>query len=187
MPSIARRAAAVVVPFAVPFAFAACSGMGPTTAAPGSGAPDVPAAIAAPTGNKLAMTLKGSGLQNYECRAKTGGGGYDWAFVGPEAALRDKSDALVGRHYGGPTWEYGDGSKVTGKVVADVPSPNPGNIPWLLLSGTSTAQDGALRGTTYIQRVNTSGGVAPAEPCTASTAGQKKGVRYTADYVFYRG
>ncbi len=181
------RRAAVVVPFVVlPFAFAACN-TAPTTAAPGSGAPDVPAAIAAPSGNKVAMTLKGTGLQNYECRAKSGGAGYDWAFVGPEAALRDKSDALVGRHYGGPTWEYGDGSKVTGKVVADVPSPSAGNIPWLLLAGTSTAQDGALRGTTFVQRVNTTGGVPPSEPCTASTAGQKKGVRYTADYVFYRG
>lgn len=183
MPSIARRAAAVVVPLAVPFAFAACSGMGPTTAAPGSGAPDVPAAIAAPSGHRVATTLKGSGLQNYECRAKAGG--YEWAFVGPEAALRDRSDALVGRHYGGPTWEYGDGSKVTGKVVAEAPSPGSGNISWMLLSGTSSATGGVLKGTTYIQRIDTSGGVAPTEPCSAATAGQKRGVRYTADYVFY--
>jgi len=147
---------------------------------------DVPAAIAVPSSSKLAFTLKASGLQNYECRAKAdAAGGYDWVFVAPEAALRDK-DAIVGRHYAGPTWEYGDGSKVTGKVVANVTSPTAGNIPWLLLQGNAAPTPGRLAGTTYIQRVNTSAGVAPSDPCTAATAGTKKEVRYTADYLFYK-
>jgi hypothetical protein len=147
---------------------------------------NVPAAIAVPTGNSLAVTLKGSGLQNYECRAKPGTpGGYDWAFVGPEAALRDKGDVLVGRHSAGPVWEYGDGSKVTGKVVADSAAPAAGNIPWLLLKGTASGT-GVLAGVTYIQRTNTEGGVAPSETCNARAVGTAKGVRYTADYLFYK-
>jgi hypothetical protein len=147
---------------------------------------DVPAAIAVPSASKLAFTLKGSGLQNYECRAKAdAAGGYDWVFVSPEAALREK-DAIVGRHYAGPTWEYGDGSKVTGKVVASAAAPTAGNIPWLLLQGTAAPAPGRLAGTTYIQRVNTTAGVAPSESCTAVSAGTKKEVRYSADYLFYK-
>jgi hypothetical protein len=38
----------------------------------------------------------------------------------------------------------------------------------------------------YIQRLNTVGGVAPAEPCDAKTVGSKKAVPYSADYVFYK-
>jgi hypothetical protein len=163
------------------FAVAGCSGMGSMTNSGG-----VPAAIAVPAGNNLAVTLKGSGLQNYECRAKAGSaGGYDWTLVGPEAALRDKSDALVGRHTPGPQWEYGDGSRVTGKLVADSPAPAAGNIPWLLLKGTATGT-GVLAGVTYVQRTNTEGGVAPSETCSAQLAGTKKSVRYSADYLFYK-
>jgi hypothetical protein len=172
---------------ALPLAIGACSSPGRVGPSLAQARADVPAAIAVPTGSKLVVTLKGSGLQNYECRAKAGAaGGYDWTFVAPEAALRDKGDAVVGRHYGGPTWEYGDDSKVTGKVLADVPAPAAGNIPWLLLQGTASPQAGVLNGITYIQRINTSGGTAPSDACNASLAGTKKGVRYAADYLFYR-
>jgi hypothetical protein len=167
-------------------ALAACTTTG-NKGAEGSSVSNVPAAIATPSGNKLAFTLRGSGVQNYECRAKAdAAGGYDWVFVAPEAALYDRSDALVGRHYGGPTGEYGDDSKVTGKVVADAPAPAAGNIPWLLLSGTPTARGGVLAGVTYVQRVNTHGGVSPSDTCSAATAGTRKGVRYSADYLFYK-
>jgi hypothetical protein len=173
---VSRVAAAGVV--------AGCSGMGSTA----SSSSALPAAIAVPSGNSLAVTLKGSGLQNYECRAKAdAAGSYDWAFIGPEAALRDKSDALVGRHSPGPQWEYGDGSKVTGKMVADVPAPKPGSIPWLLLKGTSSGTGGVLSGVTYVQRTNTEGGVAPSDACNASAVGTRKAVRYSADYLFYKG
>jgi hypothetical protein len=175
-------------PFAVavlPFILVACSGMPSIT---NSTPPTtVPASIAAPSGNKFAFLLKASGMQNYECRAKAdAAGGYDWVFVGPEAALRDRSYTLVGRHYGGPTWEYGDGSKVTGKLVADAAAPTAGNIPWLLLKGTSSGPNGVFANVTYVQRTNTTGGTAPSDMCNASLAGSKKGVRYTADYLFYK-
>jgi hypothetical protein len=178
-----------VRPFAVavlPFILAACSGM-PSTGSSGTASTSVPAAIAVPSGNKLAFMLKGSGMQNYECRAKAdAAGGYDWTFVSPEAALRDKSDTLVGRHYAGPTWEYGDGSKVTGKVVADAAAPVAGNIPWLLLKGTPGGSNGVFAVVTYVQRTNTNGGTAPSDMCNASLAGSKKAVRYSADYLFYK-
>ena len=168
---------------------AACGNMAPSTPGGTDLKPiDVPAAIATPTGSTLVTTLKGSGVQHYECRAKSDAtGGYDWAFVAPEAVLRDRSDAIVGRHDAGPTWEHGDGSKVVGKVLASVPAPAVGDIPWLLLQGTPTAKPGVLANVKYVQRVATRGGTAPTEPCTRATAGTKNSVRYTADYLFYRG
>jgi hypothetical protein len=44
-----------------------------------------------------------------------------------------------------------------------------------------------LTATTFIQRVNTSGGVAPSTGCAASTdVGKQAFVPYTTDYYFYR-
>ena len=40
--------------------------------------------------------------------------------------------------------------------------------------------------TTYIQRVNTTGGLAPTSGCDASTVGTVAKVPYTADYYFYK-
>src|SRR5688572_2931705 len=79
-----------------------------------SSMPQVPAAIAAPAG-KAAMTLQGVGLLTYECRAKAEN--FEWTFAGPSAELRDRSGTVVGKYYGGPTWEHSDGSKVTGKQL----------------------------------------------------------------------
>ena len=45
---------------------------------------------------------------------------------------------------------------------------------------------GAMQGVTYIQRVATQGGVAPAAACTAAGVGQKQVVQYEADYIFWR-
>lgn len=188
MKSMMRPLAIAALPASLSIALAACSGMGSMGMMNASAnASDIPAAIAVPAGNKLALTLKGSGLQNYECRAKAdAAGGYDWTLIAPEAVLRDKSDALVGRHYGGPTWEHGDGSKVTGKQIAAAPAPTPGNIPWLLLQATASSGNGTFNGVTYVQRIHTSGGTAPSDSCNASAAGSKKQVRYSADYVFYK-
>jgi hypothetical protein len=54
------------------------------------------------------------------------------------------------------------------------------------------AQDGPTGGdklsdTTFLQRLNTAGGVAPSTGCTQSTdVGNKALVSYTADYFFYK-
>ncbi len=168
---------------ALPIALAACSGMGPMGSMK---AADVPAAIAVPSGNKVAYTLKGSGLLNYECRPKADGSGFDWVLASPEAVLRDKNDAIVGKYYGGPTWEYGDGSKVTGKQLATAPAPAAGSIPWQLVQANPSTGNGVLGGVTYIQRINTNAGTAPSDSCNSTTVAGKKQVRYSADYVFYK-
>jgi hypothetical protein len=88
-------------------------------------------------------------------------------------------------HFAGPTWQANDGSKVAGKLVAPAPSDGTA-IPWLLLSAASTTP-GTFADTTFIQRVNTTGGLAPAAAtCNASTSGTQREVPYTADYHFWR-
>lgn len=164
----------------LPAILAACAGMTGSTAAP-----DVPAAVAVPSGNKPAMTLVGAGLLTYECRAKAGADTFEWAFAGPDAKLTDKGGAVVGKYYGGPTWEHSDGSKVTGKQLAVSPS-SAGNIPMQLVQANPATGSGAFSGVTYIHRLNTKGGVAPTDPCGAATSGAKKTVNYSADYVFYK-
>jgi hypothetical protein len=161
-------------------ALAACSNMSHMAT------PDVPAAIAVPAGNKVAMWALGSGDLTYECRPKAAAAGtFEWAFAGPNAVLSDKSGAAVGKYYGGPTWESNDGSKVTGKQLAVSPG-NAGSIPLQLVQANPATGAGAMTGVTYIQRLNTIGGVAPADTCDAATAGSKKLVKYQADYVFYK-
>ena len=47
-------------------------------------------------------------------------------------------------------------------------------------------RDGKMSRATYVQRVNTTGGLALASGCDASTVGQISRVPYTAKYFFYR-
>lgn len=153
-----------------------------------SSAPDVPAPIAVPSGNKVSMRTVGVGELTYECREKQGAAGtFEWTFVAPTATLWDTSRTkAVGKYYGGPTWESSDGSKVTGKQLAIAPATNAGAIPFQLVQAAPATGNGVMQGVTYIQRMNTVGGVAPNEPCAASSAGQRRHVKYEADYVFYK-
>ena len=174
------RKLAIPLIAALPLAMTACAGMQSMSA------PDVPAAVAVPAGNKPTMMLKGVGLLTYECRAKAGAAGaHEWVFAGPDAALQDKNGMRVGKYYGGPTWEHNDGSKITGKQLAVSPGAT-GNIPLQLVQTSPATGSGAFSGVTYIQRVNTMGGVAPTAPCDAGTMGSKRTVNYSADYVFYK-
>lgn len=147
---------------------------------------DLPEPVRVPAGHTMAMKAVGVGELTYECKAKAAdANAYEWVFVGPVAKLMDASNKEVGKYYAGPTWESMDGSKVTGKQVAVAPA-QPGSIPLQLVKAEPAMGKGAMTGVTYIQRVNTKGGVAPADPCTASSAGMKKQVPYQADYVFFR-
>lgn len=165
-----------------PFVMLGCSSM-PMM----SSAPEVPAPIAVPAGNKMSMRTVGVGELTYECREKQGAAGaFEWVFVAPTATLWDASRTkAVGKYYAGPTWESNDGSKVTGKQLAISPGPQ-GAIPLQLVQASPATGSGVMQGVTYIQRLNTVGGVAPKESCAASAAGQRRQVKYEADYVFYK-
>ena len=91
----------------------------------------------------------------------------------------------VGTHYAGPTWESNSGSKVVARRVVNTGcTPDAKAIAWLLLETVTADGPGIFGDVTFIQRVNTTGGVAPAAPGTF--VGEEARVPYTAEYFFYR-
>jgi hypothetical protein len=150
-------------------------------------APDVPAKIAVPAGNKLFLIGHAVGVQIYSCNATPAG--VAWGFVAPRANLYNDHGKLIVTHFAGPTWQAKDGSAVVGQRVDGV-TVDATSIPWLLLSAASTSvgQDGdRLTKTTFIQRIATTGGLAPAAgACNAATVGTQREIPYTADYTFWK-
>jgi hypothetical protein len=165
-------------------------------------APDVPANLVVPEGNSLFLKVNATGTQNYICMP-TG-----WTFFGPQATLFVKfkwfnSEIVqqIGTHFlspnpaeGGtarPTWQGSlDTSSVWARAIANSTDPMfvaPDSIPWLLLqtAGTQRGPGGGatFAQTTYIQRVNTLGGIAPTGACNVGAVAL---VPYTTDYYFYK-
>ena len=146
----------------------------------------LPDTIKVPAGNKMVLETVGAGLITYECKDKKDGGGQEWVFVGPDAALNDRNGKAVGKYYGPPaTWESKDGSKITATQLAVSPNGS-GNIPLQLVKANPASGNGAMQGVTYIQRLATQGGTAPATPCVEASKGRKETVAYQADYLFWK-
>jgi len=160
-------------------------------------AQSVPANIAVPTGNSLLRVAHAVGTQNYVCVSS----GSDFKFVlfTPQATLFDDDSRQVGTHYFSPnpqeggvvraTWQDSDTTTVWGQAKqssADADFVAPGAIPWVLLQSVGAQGAGDLGQTTFMQRLNTSGGMAPADGCnSAEDVGVQAFVPYTADYYFY--
>ena len=160
--------------------------------------PAVPAALEAPEGQRAVRIAHAVGTQNYICL----GASLPWTFIGPQATLFDDEGEQTMTHFLSPnpteggiaraTWQHSrDTSAVWAQAIASSTDPAyvaDGAIPWLLLRvvGAQTGADGGARisSTTYIQRVNTVGGSAPAGVCPA--AGVRVFVPYETDYVFYK-
>ena len=157
-------------------AAAAFAAAGDTKRGPDLGACDQ---LRAPEGSVLAAHLYARGVQLYRWD------GVSWVFEGPSAELYADAGfhGQVGTHFAGPTWVHRGGSTVRGSSpLACVVDANA--IPWLLLRATPEPIPGVFGRVTAIQRVNTTGGKAPAVPGTA--AGEVRRVPYTAEYYFYR-
>jgi hypothetical protein len=137
-----------------------------------------------PAGNRLDSVFKARGVQNYGCSAAGA-----WTLLEPAATLTgitlDPVRRVTAIHFRGPSWQSdSDGSLVVGKSPVSAPSATPNSIPQLLITADRDASRGAgtFGGVTYIQRLATVGGVAPAAGCTA---GQTRAVRYSAVYRFF--
>jgi hypothetical protein len=141
-------------------------------------APEVPDDIVVPAGNKVQFHAFAIGVQIYTWN------GSSWGNAVPEATLFH-GEGVVAIHFAGPTWESNSGSRVVGalpplgRATVDTNS-----IQWLRLSAASTEGPGIFADTTYIQRVNTVGGLAPS--ANGAFVGQVARMPYTADYFFYR-
>jgi Protein of unknown function (DUF3455) len=95
-----------VTVFLLMFLVAACASLQPPTPMV-----KVPDKLKPGANELLAMIVAAKGVQIYECRArKDQVGGYEWAFVAPEADLFDARGNRIGRHYAGPHWESTDGA-----------------------------------------------------------------------------
>jgi hypothetical protein len=148
-------------------------------------APDVPDAIAVPAELQPVLFVHASGSQIYTCRAGTDGK-FSWTLKGPESELRDRKDKVIGQHSAGPAWKLNDGSEVTGKMTAQVPSLDDESIPWLLVNVVTNSGKGQLAKVAAIQRVHTHGGKpAASDVCDESHKDAETSSKYSADYYFF--
>lgn len=145
--------------------------------------PELPegcSSIAVEAGNKLAFHVYAKGVQIYRWN------GLAWSFVAPEATLYAESGYFgeVGIHGMGPHWTSKSGSRVeAARVTGTGCRPDPTAIDWILLKQTKATGPGIFANVTFIQRTNTTGGLAPTEPGSLNELRQ---VPYTAEYYFYR-
>ena len=146
-------------------------------------AQEVPKQIQPPANVQLLLQVHAKGDQVYTCKGDAAQ--FTWTLKAPDAQLFDKDGKPFGKHFAGPSWEANDGSRVTGKAVANAPSPDADSIPWLLVNVVTHEGSGVLSNVTTIQRLNTKGGKAPATGCDASHVGQEVRAPYSADYLFY--
>ena len=166
----------------------------------------VPSNLVVDEGHVAFLETKAYGTQNYICMPAAAG--VAWKFLGPQATVfvpAPKFQQQIATHYlsanpvenGTPraTWQASsDSSSVWAKMIQPSTDPNyvaPGAIPWLLLQAVGHADgpigSGLMTRTTFIQRINTEGGVAPAAGCTQlSHVGTVALVPYSTDYIFYR-
>jgi hypothetical protein len=165
--------------------------------------PSVPEDIAV-SGLKPFLRGHAIGTQNYICAPAATASGVDWLFIGPQATLFNADGEQIVTHFqssnpfkGGvihATWQHSrDTSAVWAKKYkgsTDANYVSPDAIEWLLLevTGQQVGPTGGdrLATTTFIQRLNTVGGVAPpSSECTASSINTRRLVPYEADYYFY--
>ena len=153
-----------------------------------TGPQDIPDKLKVPSGNVLLLRAYGKGVQKYTCTASATGPKFSPPV--PHAILlkddRDEGD-LVAIHFGGPTWEALDGSSVVGDTAKaqHFKAPDPDGVDWLLLPAKSNAGNGLFSQVTYIQRLFTDGGQAPAGGCDQAHEHSEVLVEYSAQYFFY--
>jgi hypothetical protein len=164
--------------------------------------PLVPESIQVEAGHRPFLVAHAIGTQAYICQLS--GTAVKWVHIGPQATLFDEDLEQVLTHFLSPnpiaggtpdaTWQHSrDTSAVWARKIAessDAAFVAPGAIPWFLLREAGS-QEGPTGGdkmtrTTFIHRVNTTGGQAPSNGCSVpADINSRKFVPYTADYFFY--
>lgn len=144
----------------------------------------IPEAIRVPDGHEAFLTVHAKGNQIYLCTVKNDL--YSWQIQAPDAQLFDDSGQIVGKHYSGPVWEYKEGSRVQGKLVSKIDKTPGSAITWLLVEVVGHTGKSPFAKSSFINRINTQGGIPPAGGCDANHLGSEKHVNYSADYIFYR-
>ncbi|HYA66393.1 MAG TPA: DUF3455 domain-containing protein, partial [Burkholderiaceae bacterium] len=164
----------------------------PMPSAPGAEPPSGPATgalrltyqrpLRSPPTAMEVLRLEGKGSQVFRCESQPAG--LRWTYRLPEAELRDTKGQLVMRHGVNLSFEHVDGSRLVGEIVDHVPSPSGESLPWLLLKARGFGE-GALEGISYVQRINTVGGMPPSS-CEPGQLNQVLRVPFSAEFVFFR-
>ena len=170
--------------------------------------PPVPPGLEVPAGNELYLLGHATGTQNYACQLAASLGRVAWTLFTPEATLFGEQGEQLTTHFFSPnpfeftpgtfangliraTWQDSrDTSTFWGKAIASA-TVRPDAIASVLLqrAGVKPGPTGGttLAVATFVQRLNTFGGLAPATGCDVPTdVGHKAFVPYTADYFFYK-
>ena len=165
--------------------------------------PAVPAELEVPAGHTLFLRGRAIGTQNYICLPTDPG--FGWVLFGPQATLFKFRRQII-THFLSPnpdeadlpraTWQHSrDTSRIWGncgriflrsrfrqarcdsRLLLEVVGADPGPA-----GGTRLTE------TVFIQRIRTSGGLAPATGCDdqASNVGARAFVPYRAVYLFYK-
>jgi hypothetical protein len=170
--------------------------------------PQVPTDIQVEAGNEAFLLGRGVGTQNYVCQPAASVGRVAWTLSTPEATLFSDEHEQLTTHFFSPnpfepsptpfangpvrvTWQDSRDTSIVWAQLTGSATVNSNAIPWLRLqmAGVQVGPTGGgtLAVTTFIQRVNTVGGLAPATGCDIPTdVGRKAFVPYTADYFFYK-
>jgi hypothetical protein len=164
--------------------------------------PPVPAGLEVDAPNQAFLVGHAVGTQNYECQPLNPLGRVDWVLFTPQATLFDDQAAQIITHFNSPnpdeggaivraTWQDSrDTSSIWARGIAFA-TVDPDAIAWVKLQvvGRRLGPTGgnALSGATFVQRVNTKGGLAPTTGCEVlSDVGHKAFMPYSADYFFYK-
>jgi len=144
------------------------------------------------------------GTQNYICLPA--GAGFAYSLFTPEATLFDNNEQII-THFFSPnpdenrtiraSWEDSrDSSRVWAATVpngasTDAKFVDKNSVAWLKLKADGHREGPSngdrLSNVTFVQRLNTHGGVAPSTGCASlADVGNKAFVDYTADYFFYK-
>ena len=145
---------------------------------------DMPAGLDPPVEATLEAAFPARGVQIYVCAAPAAGGVPAWTLKAPHALLFEGFETAA-IHFAGPSWQALDGSLVTATRAGSAPSPDIDSIPWLLLQAATNVGPGLFADTTWIQRLETDGGAAPATGCDDAHLGAQTLIPYRADYFFY--
>ena len=132
---------------------------------------------------EAAFVLAAQGVHVFECKPVASG--YSWTFVAPDVTLYDGGRSVATQTVPNQ-WESTSDRSSVAATVRSTQAPAAESLPWALMSAAPLSETGLFAGVTSIQRVNTTGGVAPASGCTESAVGSETRVPFTADYYFYK-